>query len=241
MSDIRITVVTMTQPPAPKRKPSLSAQLVENLRQHIASGAWPVGTRLPGEHELVEQLGVSRTTLREALGALTHLGLLEARAGDGTYVRASSELEAVLMRRAASSPRDDVFELRALLEAYGSGLAAKRRSEQDVTRLRELLVEADAVAATKSIPQIADADARFHRAVITASGNTLLAEIYEHLGHAITEMLGGLPVNEALQQEHQLLHHALVRAIEHGDETEARVVATHIVETTNTNQPEAAE
>ncbi|MFE5163068.1 FadR/GntR family transcriptional regulator [Streptomyces sp. NPDC056697] len=88
------------------------------LREQITSGAWPVGMRIPPEHDLVEQLGVGRTTVREALGALVHLGLLEARKGDGTYVRTSSEMHSVLMRRANTSRWSDVLELRAVLEEY---------------------------------------------------------------------------------------------------------------------------
>ncbi|HEY3482657.1 MAG TPA: winged helix-turn-helix domain-containing protein, partial [Streptomyces sp.] len=82
---------------APHRVASLAAQLVDTLREQIASGEWPVGMRIPAENDLVKQLGVGRTTVREALGALVHLGLLEARRGDGTYVRASSEMQSVLM------------------------------------------------------------------------------------------------------------------------------------------------
>ncbi|WP_026328203.1 FadR/GntR family transcriptional regulator [Streptomyces sulphureus] len=231
----------MTDLRAPQRNASLSTQLVESLREHITSGAWAVGTRLPSEHELVGQLGVSRTTLREALRALTHLGLLEARAGDGTYVRAASELEAVLVRRAASSSADDVLELRAVLEEYAAGLAAARRSADDLVRLRALLAEADTAAESGSMPAIAEVDACFHRAVVRAGGNLLLAEVYDHLGGAITASLGGLPLDEDVLGEHVRLHQRLVEAIEHVDEAGARSIATQIVAMTRTGRPEQAE
>lgn len=124
---------------APRRTASLSAQLVDSLRSHIESGGWPVGTRIPPEHALIEELGVGRSTLREAIGALVHLGLLEPRAGDGTYVCSSSELQSVMVRRASSAQRDKVLELRTVLEEYASGAAALRRSESQLQQLRELL------------------------------------------------------------------------------------------------------
>ncbi|BBA97584.1 putative GntR family transcriptional regulator [Actinacidiphila reveromycinica] len=214
---------------APQRKASLSAQLVESLREHITTGQWPVGTRLPSEHELVERLGVSRTTLREALGALTHLGLLEARAGDGTYVRAASELEAVLVRRAASSPRDDVLELRAVLEEYAAGLAAARRGTDDLVGLRALLEEADGAGQGGTAEEMAEVDGRFHQAVVRAGGNPLLAEVYDHLGHAITASLVGQPFDTGVLAAHARLHQDLVAAIEARDETGARHAAARIV------------
>ncbi|MCP3802382.1 hypothetical protein NLX83_24240 [Allokutzneria sp. A3M-2-11 16] len=79
--------------------------------------------------------------MREALGALVHLGLLEARVGDGTYVRSSSELSAVLQRRAAAARREEVLGLRAILEEHASSLAAAHRSEADLASLESLLVE----------------------------------------------------------------------------------------------------
>lgn len=132
---------------APRRTASLSAQLVDSLRSHIESGGWPVGTRIPPEHALIEELGVGRSTLREAIGALVHLGLLEPRAGDGTYVCSSSELQSVMVRRASSAQRDKVLELRTVLEEYASGAAALRRSESQLQQLRELLADADAACA----------------------------------------------------------------------------------------------
>lgn len=213
----------------PQRKISLSAQLVDNLRSHIASGGWAVGSRLPSEHDLVSQLGVSRTTLREALGALTHLGLLEARAGDGTYVRAASELDAVMVRRASVAPRNDVLELRAILEEYGAGLAAARRTAEDVVQLRLLLSEADSATESGSIEAMIRVDAKFHQAVVRAGANLLLTEVYDHLGHAISESLGGLSLDAGTVVEHSRLHRALVDAIEVSDELGAREVAARIV------------
>ncbi len=185
--------------------------------------------RLPGEHELVNQLGVSRTTLREALGALTHLGLLEARAGDGTYVRASSEFEAVLMRRAAESRHQELREIRAVLEEYASSCAALRRSPDDLHEMRTLLAEVGDAVEVGSMKAAVEADSRFHKAIVRAGNNALLTEIYEVLGEAVSTYLDSVPFDTEALVEHERLHHSLVAAIESGDETAARYAASAIV------------
>ncbi|CAM5599579.1 hypothetical protein STENM327S_02940 [Streptomyces tendae] len=178
---------------APRRVASLSAQLVDSLRSHIESGGWPVGTRIPPEQTLIEELGVGRSTLREAIGALVHLGLLEPRAGDGTYVRSSSELAvghgAAGEFRAAGQGAGAADRL----EEYASGAAALRRSEEQLRELRELLADADAASAGEDARQRPRPSMRSStRAVVRASGNDLLIEVYDYLGTALTSSLGGL-------------------------------------------------
>lgn len=85
------------------RRSALSDQVIAQLRNQITSGEWPVGSRIPTEPELVEQLGVARNTVREAVRALAHNGLLDIRQGSGTYVIATSELAGVMHRRFAAA------------------------------------------------------------------------------------------------------------------------------------------
>ncbi|WP_043477827.1 FadR/GntR family transcriptional regulator [Kitasatospora sp. MBT66] len=221
---------------APRRTASLSAQLVESLRSHIEAGGWPVGTRIPPEQALVEELGVGRSTLREAIGALVHLGLLEPRAGDGTYVRSASELQSVMVRRAGSAKRDDVLELRTVLEEYASGAAALRRSEEQVRELRELLGDAETAAVGEDASAAAGVDALFHRSVVRASGNSLLIEVYDHLGTALALHPGGPSWDAAHAREHADLHGRLVDAIEAHDAGGARVAAAAIVRLTRDHE-----
>ncbi|OON71851.1 FadR/GntR family transcriptional regulator [Streptomyces tsukubensis] len=225
-------------PRTPRRTASLSAQLVDSLRSHIETGGWPVGTRIPPEQTLIEELGVGRSTLREALGALVHLGMLEARVGDGTYVRASSELQSVMVRRASSAQRDNVLELRTVLEEYASGTAALRRSEEQLGQLRELLADADEAAIGEDLSAARSVDALFHRAVVRASGNDLLIEVYDYLGTALTSSLGGLPWDAEGAEEHAHLHTRLVNAIEAKDQSGARTAAAAIVQLTRDHETE---
>ncbi|MFE5097812.1 FadR/GntR family transcriptional regulator [Streptomyces sp. NPDC056638] len=224
----------------PRRASTLAAQVADQLRVQLASGRWPVGTRIPGEHELAEMLHVSRNTIREALRALVHLGLLESRVGDGTYVRVTSELEAVLLRRTATTRPADVLELRAVLEEHAAGLAAERRSETDTARLRELLATARESNHSGSMAKVAAADGAFHLAVVQASGNELLAELYEHLGGALSALLAALPWDDAVAAEHDHWHAELVSAIGAGDAVAARYAASMLVRVTGRLSADAA-
>ncbi|MGW0961364.1 FadR/GntR family transcriptional regulator [Streptomyces gelaticus] len=216
----------------PRRASTLAAQVADQLREQLASGRWPVGTRIPGEQELAETLQVSRNTIREALRALVHLGLLEARVGDGTYVRVTSELEAVLLRRAAATAPTDVLELRAVLEEHAAGLAAERRSESDTARLQELLAAARESNRSGSMAQVAAADVAFHLAVVQASGNELLVELYEYLGSALSALLTVLPWDDDVAAKHDHWHSALVEAISAGDVVASRHAASMLVHVT---------
>src|SRR5690242_18569716 len=91
-------------------------QVIAQLREQISSGEWPVGSKIPTEPDLVAALGVGRNTLREAVRALAHLGLLESRQGAGTYVRADNELVGAVRRRLARAELRDATELRRGLE-----------------------------------------------------------------------------------------------------------------------------
>ena len=118
------------------RNVPLSVQIGTQLREQIMNGTWPVGTKVPGEHDLVRTFGTSRNTVREALRALVHLGLLESRPGDGTYVRSTSELGAVLGRRITEESVNEVFEVREALEVQAARLAASRITESQIGELR---------------------------------------------------------------------------------------------------------
>src|SRR5258707_12264042 len=94
------------------RRGSLCDEVIAQLREQISSGTWPVGDRIPPESELVERLQVGRGTVREAIKALAHIGLLEVRQGDGTYVKSRSELAGALRRQMGSATAIPGQELR---------------------------------------------------------------------------------------------------------------------------------
>ncbi len=214
----------------PERPPTLATLVVRKLEALIASGEWTVGSRIPTEVELMDRLRVSRNTLREAIRSLVHVGLLESRVGDGTYVRAFSELEAPLTRRAHRAGAVDAVELRAVLERGAARLAAARRNSSDVKKLRELLQRQRQAGLAGDRTAYADADYQLHRAVVSCSGNALLAEVYEHLGGALKLAVSPDLWDRALALREINLHAALVAAIEAGDPTAAEIAAERLVD-----------
>lgn len=165
--------------PSLNRNVSLSQQVADQLRRRIAGGEFPVGSLLPTEMELTQELGVSRNSVREGLRALVHAGLLDARPGYGTIVIAVSDLAPTLARRLQQDRATDVAEVRLLLEREGARLAASRATERQIEALTAALA---ARAAATDGPGYAAADIAFHRLLLDASGNALLAELYRGTG-----------------------------------------------------------
>lgn len=164
------------------RRSALADQVIAQLRAQITSGEWPMGSRIPTEPELVEQLGVARNTVREAVRALAHNGLLDIRQGSGTYVVATSELAGVMNRRFAAAEPGHVAELRSALEASAARLAAERRTAQDLRQLDALLERRERAWESGAAEAFVEADANLHMAIVSASHNEVLAEIYADLG-----------------------------------------------------------
>jgi DNA-binding FadR family transcriptional regulator len=210
---------------------TLSAQVAEQVVSLITSGTWPVGTRIPPENTLVDRLGVSRNTVREALRSLVHTGMLEARPGDGTYVLTPSELEAPLVRRARRARLDEAVEVRALLEQQAARLAARRRTEADVRKLKAHLEQQRRASEAGDRAAYAEADAALHRAVLTAARNEFLAEIYEFLGGALKLSVTPELWDQMLADEEVRHHAALVDAIAAGKPAAAERAALMLIET----------
>jgi DNA-binding FadR family transcriptional regulator len=177
------------------RRTGLVEQVIEQMRQAIRTGDWAVDQRIPPEPELVGLLGVGRNTVREAVRALSHAGLLEVRQGDGTFVRATSELSGAVRRLCGSELRE-VRQVRRLLEVEAARLAATHHTEADLLLMAGALTERDEAVADERWDQAVDADARFHQEVVRAAGNTLLTELYQGLTEVIRASLAATAGHE---------------------------------------------
>ncbi|MFJ4502532.1 FadR/GntR family transcriptional regulator [Streptomyces sp. NPDC088864] len=209
------------------RRSALADQVIAQLRNQITTGEWPVGSRIPTEPELVEQLGVARNTVREAVRALAHNGLLDIRQGSGTYVVATSELAGVMHRRFASADPRHVAELRSTLESSAARLAAVRRTERDLKQLDALMKRREETWAAGDAEAFVDADSTLHLAVVAASHNDVLTELYADLGDLLRDYLRE-DVGEDLTPRTPMDHSRLVEAIRAGDaETAAAEAASH--------------
>lgn len=209
------------------RRSALSDQAIGWLRAQITSGAWPVGTRIPTESELVDRLRVSRNTVREAVRALANTGLLDIRQGSGTFVLATSELAGVMQRRFADADPRHVSELRAALESAAARLAARRRTRADIARLDVALRRREKAWQSGDPSRFVDADAALHLAVVATAHNDVLTGLYADLGDVVRRFLrADLP--HGLRPEQYVDHTRLVGAIRDGDaESAAAEAAAH--------------
>lgn len=151
----------------------------ERLRRAIHIGTFLPGDRLPPERELAAQLGVSRVTLREALRALEHEGLIKlARRGPGggAEIREPQAGSFHAELRGRRAELEAVFEFRAICEAAAAGLAAERRRAADVKRLDAAL---NALTVDISPGDFRAADNEFHLAIAEAAGNRRLLQAVE--------------------------------------------------------------
>ncbi|MDT0265205.1 FadR/GntR family transcriptional regulator [Streptomyces sp. DSM 44915] len=198
------------------RRAALADQVIGQLRLQITSGEWPVGARIPTEPELVEQLGVARNTVREAIRALAHNGLLDIRQGSGTYVVATSELAGVMHRRFGDAQPRDVAEVRSTLEAAAARLAARRRTPAELRKLEHLLARRETAWDTGDVERFVEADATFHMAVVQTSKNEVLTALYADLGSVVRAFLRH-DVGDELRPDAHMDHSRLVAAIRAGD------------------------
>ncbi|MDP9887277.1 FadR/GntR family transcriptional regulator [Pseudarthrobacter enclensis] len=174
---------------SPSVRQPLAAEVTAKLREMVHSGEWPLDQRIPPEPELMATLGVSRGTLREAVKALAHGGMLEVRRGDGTYVRATSEMSGAARRMYQDHTEQHILEVRLGLDTQAARLAARNASDDDATALRALLTARDRAWNNGNFEAWADADWRFHEGVARASGNPLLHELYASFGTAFHQDL----------------------------------------------------
>ncbi|MEU3713925.1 FadR/GntR family transcriptional regulator [Streptomyces catenulae] len=207
------------------RRSALADQVIAQLRAQITSGEWPVGARIPTEPELTEQLGVARNTVREAVRALAHNGLLDIRQGSGTFVVATSELAGVMNRRFADADPGHVAEVRSALEASAARLAARHRTAHDLRQLDALLERRERAWESGAADAFVEADATLHMAVVAASHNDVLAEIYADLGGVLRDFLRA-DVGAELRPESHMDHARLVAAIRAGDAERAAAEAS---------------
>jgi DNA-binding FadR family transcriptional regulator len=169
-----------------QRGRGLAHGLVEDLSLKIRDGALRAGDKLPTEAEIMQAFGVSRTVVREALSKLQAAGLVETHHGVGTFVlqpRAGGVFRLDPGDIATSVDVLAVLELRISLETESAGLAATRRTDEQLLGMREALDDFErnvAVAGNTVAP-----DFRFHLQIAQATGNPYFADIMSHLGTTI--------------------------------------------------------
>ncbi|WP_300679502.1 FCD domain-containing protein [Nocardioides sp.] len=206
------------------RREPLADQAADLLLARIRAGEWALGAKLPGETTLAPQLGVGRSTVREAIRQLAGKGVLASRQGAGVFLTALDVPEDWTRTVRVAEIRS-VLEARIAIEVEATGLAAGRRTAADLRALARALRERDAQRAR--IEDLVDADLAFHRAIVVAAQNPLLVELFDGFTprsrQAMIEMLrrNGSHGDDA---DHDV-HRGLQEAITAQDEAAARALA----------------
>ncbi len=200
---------------------SLVEQVASQMEELIETGHWSVGGKIPPEMELMEKFDVSRNTLREAIRALVHAGLLETKQGSGTLVRSASSLGAALKRHVKKSALIETLDVRLALEKQAASLAAEHRTETDMKQLESFIRNCRQAAEQKDLDWFITSDIQFHKAIVHASANQLLIDLYEPLTDILYSFVQDLMALESPFMYEEELHLELFEAIRTQDKAAA--------------------
>jgi GntR family transcriptional repressor for pyruvate dehydrogenase complex len=209
----------------------LYEQVAERLREFIDTQQLQPGDRLMSERELAEQLGVSRTSVRQALTALRVQGRVEVRHGEGVFLlQPPSEVIPSLASEIVDSEVDHpmIWEVREAIEVQAARLAARRRTEEDLQAMGEALdeMERSIAAGDDGI----DGDRRFHAALSAAAHNALLTQLTEQLMDVIDRTSAASLTLPGRPPVSLGSHRAILAAISAGDEpAAAEEMRRHVV------------
>jgi DNA-binding FadR family transcriptional regulator len=155
-----------------------AGRIEQALRARIVAGAWPAGGRLPAERQLADEFGCARNTVRKAIAALADAGLLRAAIGRGTFVgdAVPPALVEALRRAARPVAPSDAIEVRLLLEPPAAALAATRATGADFAAIEAAL---QASHSAEDFDAFEHADAALHAAIVAASRNSFLVDLYQ--------------------------------------------------------------
>jgi len=199
-------------------------QAIAKIKELIVAGEFTAGRKLPREQDLAARLGISRNSLREAVRALTLVGVLDTRVGDGTYV---TSLDADMLLTGLGFVGDlleggtllEVHRVRCILEPAATALAATRMTEQDFDALAASLELMDRAESTQ---QFIDADNEFHRIIVSATGNSTLASLIQSLsgGMIRARLWRSITDHDAVELTKQR-HRDIYTALRAGDPVQA--------------------
>ncbi|MGN8646328.1 FadR/GntR family transcriptional regulator [Gracilibacillus sp. HCP3S3_G5_1] len=194
-------------------------QVLKNLQSIIQSGKYSIGQKLPTETELMQMFDVGRSTVREAVKILVHASVLEVRQGDGTYVIALP-IE-TFQSKVKGAKKQDIIEVRNMLEIKLAGLAAIHRTEGELHKIKECLDLRCEFLKKGQYSSYVNADIDFHLAICYASHNELMINMYQTLVGEIHQMLSSL-ILDASYNDNTSFHNNIYIAIQNQNVEDAK-------------------
>ena len=187
---------------------SLSVRVAEQITEMLTQGRFQPGDKLPGEPELSRELGVSRTSLREAIRVLTTRGILEVRRGVGTFVTRSEHIHAdynLLKIQDTRVSLKDLYEMRLLFEPQAAYYACLRATEEELSAILRYGQELEAIVLARD-PRWDEYEQLFHNSIALAAHNQFITSLFPTFNRAIRQ--GVILANESpLVVEHTLGDH----------------------------------
>lgn len=212
---------------SPIKTTKVYEQVIDQIKDMIDKGTLKKGDKLPSERDLVEQLKVSRTSIREALRSLEVIGLIECRQGEGNYIKTNFqdnlfEPLSIMFMLEGSNP-DAIWELRKTMEVEASGLAAKRITGEQLKELKEIT---EKFMNSEDEDISAEVDKEFHYKIAECSGNVLIFNILKTVStlvdHFIKDARKLILVHEGNREILFSQHNEIYLSIERRSSVDAR-------------------
>lgn len=211
---------------------TISEIVIEQIQKKIITGELKVGDQLAPERELVQDLDISRSTLREALKALEVMGVIQSKRGNGSFVVNNTEnsvykplsLSFVL----SNGKNEDIMEARRVIEGYTASKAAEKATEEDVQSLYAIL---DKIDGAETVAEKSRFDSEFHYAIGRICGNTLLDLMLQGISYVFDLFIEQM-VEKAYLDQHSYTeindeHRPIVDAIADHDVERAKISMLH--------------
>lgn len=208
---------------------AVTDEAIDKIKDMLIRGELKAGDRLPPEKELSERLGLSRSSMREAVKALELIRVLDVRRGDGTYV---TSLDAKLLNEAVGFVVElhqdrsvlELFEVRRILEPASAFLAAGKIKPDELTSLRATM---DGIDEDTDVEDLVAHDLEFHGIITRAAGNAYLASLLEALSSRTVRARVWRGLTQEKAVAHTLAEHkAIADALERGDAELVRALVT---------------
>ena len=201
----------------------ISSEITRRLVEYVISGEIQPGERLPSERQLAESFGVGRSHVRQAVKSLAVLGLVDIRQGDGTYLkRTDSPLLPLAIEWGmflGGKRTAHLIEARHQLEVLLAGLAAERRTEEQLAEMYRLLEVMEREAGTT---EWVDADVALHLQITKAAGNQSMLQIMQGIRTLLKVWIGRVAQTPGSAPPTWAEHAAVIHAIDRRDPTAAR-------------------
>ncbi len=205
-----------------RRRETLTGQLVKVMGERIASGQYKRGDKMPSEQELIEEFGVSRTVVREAIATLRANGLVSTQQGVGAFVLNQTAITPFRIEEANLGVVNEVvsvLELRIGLESEAASLAAVRRTDAHLAAMRTAMQEM--ATAIETDGDAVPADLNFHRAIAAGTENAHFLALFNYLGELLIprtrlqtfRLNGSSPADylARVNREHEEIYNAIER------------------------------